>query len=598
MKTRILISAMITLFASLSLLIHFVLFPYYTERSRNELFQKLTDKIVKEMSLEQKVGQLLHVGMPGKRINKTIRREIEKHYSGGVILFAKNMGSKREIQTLTESLQKVSLKASGIPLFISTDQEGGRVYRVGADATVQFPGAMALGQTGRPGLARDVGFITGYELNQIGINLILAPVLDVNNNPGNPVIHTRSFGSNTLLVSKMGIALADGIRKAHSIPVIKHFPGHGDTKIDSHLALPRINKKIHEMNGMELAPFRDAIKGGAEVVMSAHILYESLDDKYPATLSRKILTGLLREQLGFNGLIITDAMEMHAITRRYSRKEAVKLAFKAGADIILLTSLGRISNEMYNSLLKGFKTGELSVEKLDASIKRQIALKLKRGFYYRSRADYYNSGRSDEYFKELDGYFRELFLSKKARYNEINRRYLSRGVTLNSEVADLSISALRRKFPGLATYKKEKIRLFYKSRHIRAAALTLGIKPGQIRRLNPGSLVRRLRKRRIDEIWIVELRRRDVKSWNRLVQKNNRIEKKRIRNNRLVRKKAGAQTIALYPGNPFLPFRIPDNGAILASFSPTKSSLRALINRALDGRPVRKADLVLPELVR
>jgi len=578
MKFKHVLLLLLALVVLFSFLFPLVIYPYYQRKRRAELLRTIPDRIVAGMTLEQKVGQLLHVGMNGKTLNMGIRREIEERRVGGVILFAKNLGSKREIQALTRDLQRLSVQSNGIPIFISTDQEGGRVHRVPADAAEQFPGAMALGQTGRPELAREVGLVTGHELNRLGINLVLAPVLDVNNNPENPVIHTRSFGCDAGLVATMGAALARGIREANSTPVIKHFPGHGDTRIDSHLALPRIAKSVHEMERLELAPFRRAIREGAEVVMSAHILYKSLDTEYPATLSRAILTGLLRERLAFRGLVMTDAMEMHAISRRYSHERAAKLAFQAGADVILLTAPGNTARRMYRALLEGFRSGELSRERLDAAVRRQIALKLRRGLFQTHGA--VHSGQ-----EELKEHFREIFARAEQRYIAILKKYSARGVSLNALVSRESVSALRRPFAGLSRERRKSVRLFYRSNELRNAAVRLGVPPNRIHRIGgPGALRSRPRRRPADETWLVEIRERDRHAWNRLVR---RID---------ARAKKGAPTIALYAGNPFLSLRVPRRGAILASFSPTTESVRALAYRALDGRPVRRAVLILREM--
>ena len=575
------VSPMIT-FASLNLLF----ICAFANCAQNEKVQKVIQsepaKIVSRMTLEQKVGQLIHVGMPGKKIGPAVTAELKQRFAGGVILFGMNLGSTAEIKSLNASLQKVALSATGIPLFISADQEGGRVRRVDGRSVDQFPGAMAVGQTGDPELAREVGFVTAYKLREVGINIVLAPVLDVNNNPANPVINTRSFGSETKLVTNMGKALAAGIRQAGSTPTIKHFPGHGDTARDSHLTLPRIDKTLAQLEEMELVPFRSAIDDGAEIVMSAHILFPSLDPKYPATLSPSILKNVLREKLKFGGLIMTDAMEMHAISKNYDQANAAKQAFRAGADIILLTSLGKISRNMYSALLQGFRSGELSVTDLDAAVERQIALKLRKGLFYKHRSPltpdpemlkHYNTARAE--------------INK--RYRTIQEKYNTRGVSLNTSVSRASISSLRKPFPGLGGVKPADIRIFTRSATMRARARERGYPAVQVQAIgSPASLIGRLKKRPAQQVWVVEIPYKGEASWNKLAAALNARARAAAKAGRTY-----PMTVALHHGNPFAPIAIPASGAVLESFSPTLESLRALIDRALDGKPVRKAKLIL-----
>ncbi len=550
------------------------------ERRLQTLLEQTPKDIVSRMSLEEKVGQIIHIGMRGKRLNPLVQREIKDYKVGGVILFAANFGNAKEIQKLCEDLQEKSLEATGIPLFISTDQEGGRVVRVDEDGTVQFPSAMALGQTGNPELAEDAGLVTGYELRKIGINLVLAPVLDVNNNPKNPVINVRSFGSRPELVSEIGTAHARGLRRSLSVPVIKHFPGHGDTDTDSHLALPRIPRDLDALEKTELVPFRKAIGEGAEAVMTAHILFDSLDKENPATLSREIIEGLLRKKLGFDGLVMTDAMEMHAISKRYTNKVSAKKAFAAGADVILLTSDGPIVTEMYDSLLEGFQSGELSVEQLDRAVERQVTLKFRRGLFHKWQAP---RTPTDAQLKE---YFANLEDRARQAYENVEAKYAKRGVTLNETISRAGVASLRKAFEGIPAAERDNVHVIFRSGIMRAEARNLGIAPANIytaRRSSDLYLV--LKKRKAGEIWIVETDNAWLSSYNRLV----RI----LEASALDRYKG--QLIALHVGNPFLPMRVPANGAVLASFSPTIESRKALVFRALNGESVPAADLTLPE---
>ncbi len=552
-----------------------------------EHLEKTPKEIVAAMSLEEKVGQIIHIGMSGKKIGPTVIKEIQKYRVGGVILFAANFGTADRLKKLNQDLQKLAIDSNGIPLLISTDQEGGRVLRIGADGTAQFPGAMALGQTGEPQYAEDVGLVTGFELRELGVNLVLAPVLDVNNNPANPVINVRSFGSNPDIVTTMGTALARGLRKSLSVPVIKHFPGHGDTDTDSHLALPTITRDLPALEETELVPFRAAIKENAEVVMTAHILFGQLDKENPATLSREIIGGLLREKLGFRGLVMTDAMEMHAISKRYTNKVSVKKAFAAGIDIILLTSDGAIVTEMYSSLLRGFQDGELSLERLDAAVERQIRLKFRRGLFHRL-----DSPRLAAHprAKDVARHFDEREKSARKLYDETRKKYEDRKTTLNEVVSRDAISSLRKEFEGITAADREKVHALLYSQEAYARAIELGLPKDRVSRMRkPSDMYTMLKRRRAGQIWLVEIPGdRHIASYNRLISILEKSPKSQAG------KQYSGRTIALHTGNPFLKIRVPKAGAVLAAFSPTTASRRALVYRALLGEPVRQADLILP----
>lgn len=563
-----------------------------------QLNRALTEEpahIVAAMSLEEKVGQLIHMGLSGKKADKRILNAIRKLHVGGVIYFDYNLDSPDQITELSTDLQKASLDSSGIPLFISIDQEGGRVYRIRKGVTL-FPGAMALGQAGNEKMAEEVGFITGYELRNFGINLNLAPVLDVNNNPSNPVINTRSFGSDADRVGRIGIAFARGLSQSYSTHCIKHFPGHGDTDTDSHLSLPSINKSIEELEETELRPFRRAVKEGAEMVMSAHIMFPKLDDKLPATLSPHIIREILRKRLHFNGPVTTDAMEMNAISKNYSYGESARMAFRAGVDIILLTSDQDYVDEVYQSLLDGFRNGDLSEKDLDMAVERQIALKFKKGLFTIHNSRYGNDERFQKYFT------RELAKVDET-YRQIQEEYTLKNSSLNHEVSLASIVSLYKNFDGLNAMETDeagsdsadtnensgngskKVTLFYHSDTMADHARELGIPSLNLVKMKSISELENLMKKRSpDEAWVVEVFDRDQKQWNELVHYIDMNYKNTIQ----------ASLVGLNAGNPFRGFRVPKNGAVLVSFSPTPESRNALIERALGG-PVKKADLVLPE---
>ncbi|EKJ86262.1 beta-N-acetylhexosaminidase [Leptospira meyeri] len=364
---------------------------YLTELVANERKTWLDTKartITNAMSEEELVGQTIHIAIPQKTVDAVALEEIAATKPGGIILFGKNLGKKEEILSLTQGLQ-VAAKDQGLPpFFISTDQEGGRVFRV-QDGITPYPGAMAVGQTGSTEWGEVVGFVTSYELRNLGLNFLFAPVLDINNNPLNPVINTRSFGSDSKRVSDVAVAYERGARAGGCLPVIKHFPGHGDTTVDSHLGLPIINKSLEELEALELVPFKRSIAGGAEAVMSAHIVYPKIDPKFPATLSKIILTDVLRKNLNFDGIIITDAMEMHAISKNYEKDRPGVLTILAGANIVLLTSWGETARKFKAQLTDAYKNGEFRYidkdgkeqDKLKDAVQKQIRKKLELGLY-------------------------------------------------------------------------------------------------------------------------------------------------------------------------------------------------------------------------
>ncbi|HYE57890.1 MAG TPA: glycoside hydrolase family 3 protein, partial [Rhodothermales bacterium] len=247
----------------------------------------------------------------------------------GVVLFQRNLTSENQVRGLTESLRA----AVGRHVLVGIDQEGGGVWRT---RTLPFgPSAMSLGASDDPQLAERVGHAVGRGLHALGLNWNYAPVLDVNNNPRNPVIGDRSFGSDPALVERLGMAWLRGLTRAGVAGCVKHFPGHGDTAVDSHLGLPVVDKPMEVLERLELAPFRAAAAANVPAFMTAHIVFPALDREHPATLSRAILTGLLRERYGYDGVITTDAMGMQAITDRYGRGDAATLALTAGADLVM-----------------------------------------------------------------------------------------------------------------------------------------------------------------------------------------------------------------------------------------------------------------------
>ncbi|WP_176757862.1 beta-N-acetylhexosaminidase [Melghirimyces thermohalophilus] len=342
------------------------------------------DSMIGEMSLKEKVGQMFMVGFqngeePAYEINRQIRTLIRKEKAGGVILFDRNIHSPSGVGRLTNQLQQLALlDSSRIPLLISIDQEGGKVARM-REGVTQFPGAMALGATEDPRLSYRVGRVTGSELRAMGIHMNLAPVLDVNNNPSNPIIGVRSFSSNPDQVARMGLAQIRGYHDGQVLTAVKHFPGHGDTSVDTHVNLPAIPHSLERLNQVELVPFKRVLDQ-TDAVMSAHITFPKLVETpgLPGTLSKKVLTGLLRERLGFAGVIMTDDLEMGAIVEHFGPEEAAVRAVKAGADILLVSHNLDHQQASMAAVRQAVKKGEISEERIDQSLRRILRLKLKR----------------------------------------------------------------------------------------------------------------------------------------------------------------------------------------------------------------------------
>lgn len=329
----------------------------------------------KNMTLQQKIGQLLIIGFDGTEINEHVKRAIRDYNVGNIILFKRNFKSPKQFYNLNKELQNLALKESGIPLFIALDQEGGMVTRITNGATF-FPGNMALSAGGNEEDAYLYGRYLGEELKALGINLNLAPVLDVNNNKNNPVIGVRSYGEDPVRVSNLGTAYIKGLQENGIIATAKHFPGHGDTEIDSHSALSSVNHNKDRLESIELYPFREAIRNGIKAIMSAHIMFPAYEKRrLPATLSSKILIDLLRNELEFKGLIITDCMEMKAIDNYFGTIEAAAMSVNAGADMICISHTEEKQLKSLNRIKEKIKNGEINEKRIDESVKRIIEFK-------------------------------------------------------------------------------------------------------------------------------------------------------------------------------------------------------------------------------
>lgn len=336
----------------------------------------MTD-VLRHMSIERQIGQLLMIGFPGKKATANVLELIQSGYVGGVILFTRNLGAPQQIIRLTTTLQEAA-RAAGypFPLLIATDQENGIVRRTGSGVT-SFPGNMALGALNSVAATEAVARATGDELRALGITMNLAPVVDISNNPANPVIGVRSFGADPEMVARMGAAAVRGYRAAGVVGTIKHFPGHGDTEVDSHLALPSVPHDIQRLEAVELVPFRRAIATGAEAVMTAHVAMPAItgSSTLPATLAPDVIRGLLRTHLNFEGVVITDCLEMRAISSSVGIASGAVQALNAGADIVLISH--RYDRQMtgLTAICAAVEQGEISAETIRAAAERVLRLK-------------------------------------------------------------------------------------------------------------------------------------------------------------------------------------------------------------------------------
>lgn len=314
-------------------------------------------------------GRLCFVDFSDPTPTPAVERRITDDHVSGVVLFRKNVRTPQQVATLTAALQTIAADRGTAPLWVSIDHEGGAVTRfpaagaAGSEATpvgTPVPGAMALGASVDRGLAREAGKVVGRELRAMGITLNFAPVMDVNSNPANPIIGTRSFGEDPALVDAMGTAYIGGLQDAGVAATAKHFPGHGDTSVDSHVGLPRVDHGLERLTAVELPPFAAAVHAGVAAVMTAHIVHPSLDPSgAPATMSEPILTGLLRERMGFRGLVFTDSMSMRAIIDHFGVGDAAVRSIRAGCDIVLALGPDALQEEILDHLARAIEAGAI-----------------------------------------------------------------------------------------------------------------------------------------------------------------------------------------------------------------------------------------------
>lgn len=400
-----------TLLLILALIFQFIFGNYDSSQAE-------VKKLLGEMSLRDKVTQMMMVDFrywdenPNDNTEKTgftvmndqVRKIVEDYNFGAVIYFAQNLTGTKQAYNLTMEMQEAAAKDGGIPLLISVDQEGGSVYRLGSGTAL--PGNMALGATGNTSYAKTAGQIIGSELSVLGINTNLSPVVDVNNNANNPVIGLRSYSDDPETVGLMASAVIEGMSEYNVIGCAKHFPGHGDTSTDSHYGLPSVNKSKDTLLKCELAPYQVAIEQGIEMIMTAHILYPQLEkdtiiskktgkaESLPATMSDDIIKKLLKEEMGFEGVVVTDAMNMAGVANNWEPVEAVVNSIRAGVDMICMPCTVHDTNALKNldaiidGVINAVNNGTISMERIDDAVTRILTVKANNGILDWSAENY------------------------------------------------------------------------------------------------------------------------------------------------------------------------------------------------------------------
>ncbi len=377
------------------------------------------DKILGEMTLREKVEQLMLVSyrvwkeipetdespdeeIPGvnvTEINDEIKTDLKEHDYGGVILFGENFVDAKQTLNLISDMQSANQAGGGLPLFVAVDQEGGNVARISFGTT--GVGNMALAATGDPENARIMAEIYGNEMGLLGINTDFAPVVDINDNPNNPVIGVRSFSDSPKVVSEYALSYMEGLHNAGIIATLKHFPGHGNTDTDSHTGFPRIDSSYDELKEFELIPFKNAIDAGTDMVMTAHIQYPQIETEtytsissgeqvyIPATMSHKIITDILRNDIGFEGVVVSDALNMAAIADNFSDEDVLAMMMGAGVDLFILPPVLETKDfkhvqDMVETAVKLAEDGTVDEESINDSVRRILTLKKKYGLLEQS----------------------------------------------------------------------------------------------------------------------------------------------------------------------------------------------------------------------
>ncbi len=361
-------------------------FPENVEKSEEEILEETVDQYLSQMTVEEKAAQLF-ILLPEALVNGTstvtaagsvTQDAINRTPVGGLIYMEGNLQSREQVQTMLANVQTYSMERIGLPMLLCVDEEGGTVARIGKSGRFGVPvieDMAVLGERKSTEEAYDAGVTMGTYLSELGFNVDFAPVADVWSNPENTVVKKRSFGSDPAMVSAMAIAVAQGLESQNIHAAYKHFPGHGSTAADTHEGYAYTDKSLDELMACELLPFQDAVDNGAKIIMIGHISLPNVTgDHTPASLSPEIITDLLRTQMQYDGIVVTDALGMGAIVRQYSSAEAAVQTILAGSDLILMP---QNFEEAYQGILDAVENGTISQERLDESLRRILRMKIK-----------------------------------------------------------------------------------------------------------------------------------------------------------------------------------------------------------------------------
>ncbi len=329
-----------------------------------------------DLELKKRVGQMIMAGFPTSAPDEQVTRLTEDFLVGNFVLFKRNFVNSNQTGKMCEGLSRIAFEKTGLAPIISTDQEGGSTCRCSEGAAL-IPGAMCV--SAGQGDGKWLGESCARILTSLGVNTDLAPVLDVNSDPMNPIIGVRSFGDKVETVAKYGLDELCGMQKGGLLATIKHYPGHGNVNSDSHLTLPHNDAPASELYSVDFEPFRRAIASGADALMTCHVVFKSIDPDNPATLSKRIMTGLLREEMGFDGIAMTDCIEMNAIKETYGMGEGAVRAIEAGCDMLCVSHTYEAVKQAAEAVYAALESGRLTRERIDLSYERILRVKRKYG---------------------------------------------------------------------------------------------------------------------------------------------------------------------------------------------------------------------------
>ncbi len=352
-------------------IIALTLFFLTIQEASSSSIETKAEEYLQKLTLPEKVGELFMVGFRETKMSQATSAHFKKYPFQNFILFSHNINDSLQTKQLLIDLKKLSPH----PLFFSTDQEGGDIIRI-KEKEFRTPSAMALGATKDSKLVYQTALHLGHKMKELGFNLNLAPVLDINSNANDSVMGNRSFGGTPEIVSQMGKEFIRGLQESGISATAKHFPGHGNSLGDSHEGVSRLPYSFDKLKNIDLIPFKEAIKNDVDIIMTAHVTFPG--EELPVTLSPKYLQTLLRQELGFKGIILSDDLEMAAILKRYGIKKGVEMSFLAGSDMIMVTGKKSTQIEAFNSILNAVQEKRISEERLNESVKRILTIKFKR----------------------------------------------------------------------------------------------------------------------------------------------------------------------------------------------------------------------------